>query len=52
MISRFKPIVARTPKALAEALDLTASDAKEWQVRYELLKRLGNVAGSGDGDPE
>jgi hypothetical protein len=49
---KLKPIVVRMPEALAEALGLSASDAKEWQAEYELLKRLGNVADSGDGDPE
>ena len=51
MMPKLKPTAARTPKALAEALDLSAADAKEWQVQYELLKRLGNVGDSGDGDP-
>ena len=37
---RLKPTIARTPEALAEALGLSATDAKEWQVQYELLKRL------------
>ena len=40
---RIKPIVARTPEALAEALGLSAADAKEWQVQYELLKRLKGI---------
>jgi len=36
---KIKPTVARTPEALAKALGLSAADAKEWQVQYE-LKRL------------
>ena len=40
---KLKPIVARTPEALAEALDLSASDAKEWQVQYALLKKLKEI---------
>lgn len=36
---KLKPTVVRTPEALAEALGLSAADAKEWQVQYELLKR-------------
>lgn len=38
-----KPIVADTPEAIAEALNLTAADAKEWQVQYELLKKLRQI---------
>jgi predicted XRE-type DNA-binding protein len=41
---KIKPIVARTPEALAEALGLSSADAKEWQVQYELLKRLKAIA--------
>jgi predicted XRE-type DNA-binding protein len=40
---KLKPTVARTPEALAEALGLSATDAKEWQVQYELLKRLKGI---------
>src|SRR5712664_3629739 len=39
-MSKLKPTVARPPEALAEALGLSATDAKEWHVQYELLKRL------------
>jgi hypothetical protein len=52
MMPEIKLIVARTPEALAEALDLSTADAKEWQVEYESLKRLRNVADSVDGDKE
>jgi predicted XRE-type DNA-binding protein len=38
-----KPIVAKTPEALAEALGLSAADAKEWQVQYALLKKLREI---------
>ncbi len=40
---KIKPIVARTPEALAEALGVSAADAKEWQVQHELLKRLKRI---------
>ena len=40
---KIKPIVARTPEALAEALGLSAADAKGWQIRYELSKRLKGI---------
>ena len=52
MMPKLKLTVARTPEALAQALGLSAADAKEWQVQYELLKRLGNVPDSGDGEAE
>jgi hypothetical protein len=52
MTPKLKPTVARTPEALAEALGLSAADAKEWQVQYDLRKRLGNLADSVDGDSE
>ncbi len=42
---RLKPIVAKTPEALAEALGLSAAEAKEWRVRYALLKRLKEIVG-------
>src|SRR5882757_9894703 len=35
-----KRIVAETPEALAGALGLSASDAREWQFQHELLVRL------------
>jgi predicted XRE-type DNA-binding protein len=40
---KLKPTVARTPEALAGVLGLSAADAKEWQVQYELLKRLKGI---------
>ena len=40
---KLKPTVARTPEALAEALGLSAAEAKEWQVQYVLLKRLREI---------
>jgi predicted XRE-type DNA-binding protein len=40
---KIKPTVARTREALAEALGLSVADAKEWQVQYELLKRLKGI---------
>lgn len=40
---KLKPIVARTPKALAAALDLPAADAREWQVQHDLAARLKEI---------
>ena len=40
---RVKPIVARTPEALAEILGLSPTDAREWQVRYALLQHLKTI---------
>src|SRR3569832_2729319 len=35
-----KAITARTAEELAQALGLSASDAREWQVQHTLSKRL------------
>ena len=43
-MNRLKPLIARTPEELAEALGLPAITAKEWQVQHVLLKRLKEVA--------
>jgi predicted XRE-type DNA-binding protein len=40
---RLNATVAKTPEQLAAALGLSAADAKEWQVQYELLKRLKEI---------
>lgn len=40
---KVKPVVARTPEELAEALALPAADAKEWQVQYDLAARLREI---------
>lgn len=40
---KLKPAVAKTPEALAEALGLSAAEAKEWQVQHVLLKRLREI---------
>jgi predicted XRE-type DNA-binding protein len=40
---RVKPEVARTPEELAEMLGLSAADAREWQVRSALQKRLKEI---------
>ena len=40
---RVKPVVARTPEALAEILGLSQADAREWQVRHALLKHLKEI---------
>ena len=37
------PIVARNPEALAKALGLSVTDAREWQVQYALLKRIKEI---------
>jgi len=42
-MSRVKPVVARTPEALAEILGLSPTDAREWQVRYALLQHLKEI---------
>ena len=41
---KVKPVVAKTPKALAEALGLPAADAREWQVQHDLAARLKEIA--------
>ena len=40
---RVKPVVASKPEQLAEALGLTAADAREWQIQHVLLKRLREI---------
>ena len=41
---KLKPIVAATPEALAEALGLSSTAAKEWRVQHALLTRLKEIA--------
>ena len=41
---KVKPVVAKTAKALAEALALPAADAREWQVQHDLAARLKEIA--------
>jgi predicted XRE-type DNA-binding protein len=41
---KVKPVVAKTPEALAESLALSAADAKEWQVQHDLAARLKEIA--------
>jgi len=41
---KVKPIVAKTPKELAEALALPAAEAREWQVQHDLATRLKEIA--------
>src|SRR5436190_13227273 len=43
-MSKIRPIVARTPEELADALGLSKVEAKEWQVQHILLKRLKEIA--------
>ena len=38
-----KPIVARTPEDLADALGLQRTAAKEWQFQHTLLARLKEI---------
>jgi hypothetical protein len=38
-----KPIVAKTPGQLAEALGLSATEAREWEVQHALLRRLQEI---------
>lgn len=40
---KLKPIVAATPEALAGALGLSPTEAKEWQVQHALLRRLKQI---------
>jgi predicted XRE-type DNA-binding protein len=40
---KIKPIIARTPEDLAEALDLPRAEAKEWQFQHVLLARLKDI---------
>ena len=40
---RLKATVARTPEALAKALRLSTAESKEWQVQYDLLRRLKEI---------
>lgn len=42
-MNRSKPIVARTPEALAEAIGLGRAECQEWQVQHALLKKLRQV---------
>lgn len=43
-MSKAKPVVAKTPEALADALGLGAAESQEWQVQFALLKRLRQIA--------
>ena len=38
-----RPVVARTPEALARALGLSGAESHEWQVQHALLKRLRQI---------
>ena len=40
---KLKPIVAATPEALAGALGLSSTEAKEWQVQHTLLIRFKQI---------
>ena len=40
---KLRPIIARTPEAVAEILRLSVADAREWQVQHVLLKKLKEI---------
>lgn len=40
---KVKPIVAATPEAVAKALGLSSTEAKEWQVQHALLTHLQKI---------
>lgn len=40
---KIKPIVARTPEDLADAMGLPRGAAKEWQFQHVLLARLKEI---------
>jgi len=40
---KLKPIVAATPEALANALGLSSTEVREWQVQHALLTRLKEI---------
>jgi predicted XRE-type DNA-binding protein len=42
-MNKLKPIVARTPEELADALGLSRITAKEWQVQHVLVARLKEI---------
>ena len=41
---KVKPVVAKTPKELAEALALPAAEVREWRVQHDLAARLKEIA--------
>lgn len=41
---KLKPIIAKTPEELADALGLSRIVAKEWQVQHVLVGRLKEIA--------
>jgi predicted XRE-type DNA-binding protein len=43
-MTRIKPIIARTPEAIADALGLPRVAAEEWQFQHVLLARLKEIA--------
>ena len=40
---KLKPIVAKTPEQLAGAVNLSATEAEEWEVQHTLLRRLQEI---------
>jgi hypothetical protein len=43
MTSRTMEIVTRNSAEIARAIGLTGTDSKEWQVQYELTRRLQQI---------
>jgi predicted XRE-type DNA-binding protein len=41
---KIKPIVARTPEDIADALGLPSVAAEEWQFQHDLVARLKEIA--------
>ena len=41
---KIKPVVARTPEALARTLGLSGAESHEWQVQHALVKRPSALA--------
>jgi predicted XRE-type DNA-binding protein len=42
-MNKTRPVVAKTPEALAEALGLGHAESQEWQVQHALLKKIRQV---------
>lgn len=42
-MNKAKPVVAKTPEDLAQALGLSGSEAQEWQVQHALLRKLRRI---------
>lgn len=42
-MTRTKPVIAKTPEALARTLGLSGSESHEWKVQHALLKKLRQI---------